>query len=90
LKTDTDKDIVDKNKLKKNKEGDVDTKKSDLTGFEGDKKTAKDMQAEALEELEKLTAACVSNTESYAERAANRKQEIQALKDAMQILEDWK
>jgi len=90
LKKDTDKDIVDKNKLKKNKEGDVDTKKSNLTGFEGDKKTAKDMQAEALEELEKLTASCVSNTESYAERAANRKQEIQALKDAMQILEDWK
>jgi len=90
LKTDTEKTIKDKQKLKATKETDVETKGSDLTGFKGDAKDAKTMQEEALEELEKLTASCVDTGETYAERAAHRKEEIEALKQAMQILEDWK
>jgi len=89
LKQDTEKAIKDKTKLKKTRQGDADTKKSELTEFKGDLKDAKKMNSEALEELEKLTAACVSTGETYAERAKHRKQEIAALKQAMEILDSW-
>jgi len=90
LKDDMDKVLVDKAKLKKTKETQVNTKTSDLTGFKGDQKDAKKMNEEALEELEKLTASCVDTGETFAQRAAHRKEEIEALKQALQILEDWK
>jgi len=90
LKADTEKDIKDKEKLKTTKETDVETKTSDLTGFEDDKRDAMKMNEQALEELEKLQASCVDTGVSYAERAAHRKEEIEALKQALQILEDWK
>merc|ERR1719356_1999926 len=90
LKKDTEKDIKDKEKLKKTKETEVETKESDLTGFKDDKKTAIKMNEEAIEELEKLTTSCVDTGETFAERAAHRKEEIEALKQALEILENWK
>lgn len=90
FKTDAEKAIADKTKLKGTKETELETKKSELTGFEDAKRDAKKMNEQALEELEKLQASCVDNGESYAERAAHRKEEIEALKQALQILEDWK
>jgi len=90
LKADTDKTLKDKAKLKETKETEVKTKESELTGFKDDLRDATKMNEEALEELEKLTASCVDTGETYAERAAHRKEEIEALKQAMQILEDWK
>jgi len=90
LKADTDKALKDKAKLKETKETEVKTKESELTGFKDDLRDATKMNEEALEELEKLTASCVDTGETYAERAAHRKEEIEALKQAMQILEDWK
>merc|ERR1740117_2200530 len=90
LQSDTEKTITDKTKLKESKESDVKTKESELTDFKGDMRDAKEMNEQALEELEKLTASCVSTGESHAERVAHRKDEIEALKNAMQILEEWK
>jgi len=90
LQSDTEKTIIDKNKLKDSKESDVKTKESDLTGFKDDMKDAKELNELALSELEKLTASCVATGESYAERVQHRKDEIEALKAAMQIFEDWK
>jgi len=90
LQSDTEKTIVDKNKLKDSKETDIKSKTSDLTDFKGDMRDAKDMNEQAIDELEKLTASCVETGESYAERVQHRKDEIEALKNAMQILEDWK
>jgi chromosome segregation ATPase len=43
----------------------------------------------ALEELASLEAMCVKGEETYEERVQKRKQEIQALKDALEILENW-
>jgi len=43
----------------------------------------------SLEELEKLSPMCVQGEETYAERVQKRKDEIQALKDAYKILDDW-
>jgi len=90
LKAETDKTIKDKEKLKETKKTEVETEESNLTGFEDDARDAKKMNEQALEELEKLTASCVDTGESYEERAKHRKEEIEALKQAMQILEDWK
>lgn len=90
FKADNEKSTTDKEKLKATKETEVETKKSDLTGFKGDLKDGTKMNEEAIEELEKLQASCVDTGESFAERAAHRKEEIEALKQAMQILEDWK
>jgi DNA repair exonuclease SbcCD ATPase subunit len=89
LQADTDKEVKAKAKLKADKETLVKTKEGELTGFKDDKHDADTMHEESLEELEKLTASCVETGESYAERVAHRKQEIEALQDAMKILEDW-
>jgi len=90
LKADTEKTLKDKQKLKETKESDVKTKDSELTEFKDDQRDAKTMNEEAIEELEKLSASCVDKGETYAERAQRRKDEIESLKSAMQILEDWK
>jgi hypothetical protein len=89
LKKDLDQSVKDKAKLKETAETDVETKESDLTGFKDDLKDAETMNEEALEELEKLQAQCVATGETYAQRVAHRNQEIAALKEAMQILNDW-
>jgi len=85
----TETDITNKGKLKKTKEGNVETANSDLTGFQDDLKDAKTMNSEALDELEKLSASCVEGTETYAERVKHRNDEIAALKDAMEMLDSW-
>jgi len=87
LKTDTEKTLKDKSKLKATKQGDVKTAKSDLTGFKDDLKDATLMNEQALDQLEKLKAACVDGSETYAERVQHRKEEIEALKQAMELLD---
>jgi len=89
IKTDTEKSLKDKAKLKKTKGTDVESKTSDLTGFKDDLKDANEMNEEALEELDKLKVSCVDGEETYAERVAKRKEEIEALKQALEIFEDW-
>jgi len=79
-----------KEKGKTASEGEKETKEGDLITLKDDKKTATDLHAIALTELEKLSYSCVDTGESWAERKANRLKEIEALKQALQILEDWK
>jgi len=43
----------------------------------------------AVEKLDDLKASCVEGEESWEERAAARKKEIGALKDAQNILDEW-
>lgn len=86
MKSDTEASIADKEQLKKTKKGELETKESDLVGFKDDFKTAKEMNEQALEELSKLKTSCVDSGESWAERAQHRKDEIEALKEALQIL----
>jgi len=71
-------------------EGATQTAESELTLAEDNLRTANKLHEDALETLEKLQSSCVDASESYAERRQRREQEIEALKQAMQILEDWK
>jgi len=79
------------------KEGLVTTKEGEVTRLEGEIVTAKDdletaegLHASALKELEKLKAMCIEGEESWAERKKKREQEVEALKEALQILDDYK
>jgi len=52
-------------------------------------KTAEEKLASAKEELERLESMCVAGEETYGERVAKRQKEIDALKEAMEILDNW-
>merc|ERR1719271_760553 len=66
---------------KTEKEGDLEEAKKDLAG------TQEELDA-ALAYFEKLKPSCVEAGESYEERVARRKEEIESLTDALKILED--
>jgi len=74
-------DIKHKLNTKTTKEGDLEGAKKDLAG------TQEELDA-ALEYFEKLKPSCVEAGESYEERVARRKEEIESLSDALKILED--
>jgi len=75
----------------------VSTKQGEVSVLDGEMLDAKDalataegLHASALKELEKLKAMCIEGEESWAERKRKREQEVEALKDALKILEEWK
>lgn len=85
------KDSIEKKKAEKqDKEKAVSTAEEVITTAKDELEGAEKLHALALEELEKLQAMCVEGEESYAERREKREQEIEALKSALKILEDWK
>jgi len=63
--------------------------KSDILEQQQAKKDAKDQLDSALESLESLEASCVKGEETWEERKKKREDEIEALKEALNILEDW-
>merc|ERR1719409_1290649 len=73
FKSETETDISDKNTLKGEKE---------------DAKTESELLQNALDELEKLKPVCVDTGMSWEERTARREQEIEALKEALKILQN--
>merc|ERR1712129_29938 len=83
LKKETEKSTEKKGDEKEEKEKKIDEAKEALEG-------ADDMHKAAMEELEKLQAMCVEGEYSWEERAKKREQEIEALKGALKILEEWK
>jgi len=88
-KTGANKDIKSKSGLKadalKAKEG----AEQAIVAGEDDLYDAKKLREAALDELEKLSPMCVEGEETYAERVQKRKDEIEALKEAMKLLDDW-
>jgi len=79
------------------KEGSKDSKARLITQAEEDLTGAKDAldghskaHEGALGELTKLNAMCVAGEETYEERVEKRKKEIEALKEAHGILENWR
>jgi chromosome segregation ATPase len=74
-------DMKHKTNLKTTKEGDLEEAKKDLAG------TQEELDA-ALAYYDKLKPSCVEAGESYEERVARRKEEIESLKDALTILEE--
>jgi len=78
-KTEKTSDIEHKNKLKQDQSQSMEEKKADLEG------TQKELDA-ALDYYEKLKPSCVDSGESFEDRVKRREEEIQSLKEALQIL----
>mmetsp|Transcript_47999 Transcript_47999/g.102806 ORF Transcript_47999/g.102806 Transcript_47999/m.102806 type:complete len:705 (+) Transcript_47999:55-2169(+) len=82
-------EIDTKKGLKADQESEKKSLEDGLVTLKDDAKTASDLHAVALEELQQLKSSCVDSSESYAERRQKRQEEIDGLKQALQILEDW-
>merc|ERR1719433_2607620 len=89
FKKSTNEDTKAKSESKEKKEGEVTPLTDDLVKLEEDRGMAQDTHDDALSELEKLHPMCVAGEETYEERVAKREKEIEALKEAHAILEDW-
>merc|ERR1719515_247746 len=72
-------EIDNKSAMKQNDEQSLEEKKTDLSG------TQKELSA-ALEYYEKLKPSCIDSGVSYDDRVARRKEEIESLQQALQIL----
>lgn len=71
------------------KTGEVEDIDDDLVDIKDHLKSANDNHDAANTELDKLRALCIAGVETYEERVAQRNREIEALKEAHGILEDW-
>merc|ERR1719359_1919195 len=83
-------DDVDKkeNRIKKAK-GELSDAEADLLDQQQALSDAKELLADAQDSLEELEAMCVKGEETWEERKKKREEEIEALKEALAILEDW-
>jgi len=63
--------------------------KSNILDQQGALSDAKELLDSSLEALEGLEAMCVKGEETWEERKQKRKDEIEALKEALAIFEDW-
>jgi hypothetical protein len=88
FKDDAQKSIDDKSELKGTKESDKTQAELDITQAEADLKAETTNLENELAELEKLKPVCVDSGATHAERTARREQEIEALKEALKILEE--
>merc|ERR1740121_2140506 len=89
FKKETEDDIEEKEKSKEAKETRVIAIK-DLLTENKDKTNEEDaLLKAALAQLEGLHGQCVAGEETYDDRVAKREKEIEALKEALQILIDW-
>merc|ERR1719262_1930599 len=89
FEADTKTDNEDKEDEIDTKEGRISDIDDELVETEEDKGDATELKENALKELKKLKPMCVEGEETYAQRVAKREKEIQALKDAQQMLDDW-
>jgi len=88
FKSDTETDISDKGTLKDTKASEKETAELDIVQADADLKSQNEALTLALEELEKLKPVCVDSGMSYEERTARRLQEVDALKQALKILQE--
>jgi len=89
LKKKTDADTQEKTELKEQKESDMLTIKDELTGLKDEKTEAAKAVQMAEDELSTLKSSCVEGEETYEQRVEKRQAEIEALKQALAILENW-
>merc|ERR1712127_1158839 len=86
----TEDDIDAKKDDKKKKEEKVVSLTDEITELKDDKKMTTKALVSAKDQLTTLSKKCVEGEETYEERVAARQKEIEALKKAQNILEDWK
>jgi len=89
FETATKADITDKSKSKADKEDRVAAIVDELTETADSLKEQNTLLGTANEALDELKKQCVDGEETYEERVAKREKEIAALKEALDILENW-
>jgi len=88
LKKKTNTDTNAKAASKKTKNGEVATAQLAKVEAQTNLKDALALWKQGVDKLDALKAQCVEGEETWAERAAARKKEIGALKDAMEVLDE--
>jgi hypothetical protein len=88
-KAKTEDDIAAKEDSKQSKEDTRTEIKDLLVEATTSLKEENDLLSSAKKALEELKSQCIDGEETYEDRVAKRKKEIEALKQAHQILEDW-
>merc|ERR1719316_40811 len=86
---DTNDDVDKKEKRIKKAEGEVADAEAEILDQQQALSDAKDLLESGLEALEELEAICVKGEETWEERKKKREEEIEALKEALAIFEDW-
>jgi len=90
---DLEKDLDDSVRRKNNRinkaKGELRDTEADILEEQQELKDTKENLANALEALEELEGSCVKGEETWEERKQKRLEEIEALKEALNILEDW-
>jgi chromosome segregation ATPase len=85
---DTNDDIGKKEKRIKNAEGELSDTEASILDQQQALKDAKELLDDGLQALEELEGMCVKGEETWEERKQKREDEINALKEALAILED--
>jgi hypothetical protein len=89
FESDTQRAVEAKNTEKGTKEAEKTSTEDAIMSATDDLKTATNLHESAIKELETLQKSCVDGEESWEERKAQREKEIEALKEAMHILDTW-
>lgn len=89
FKVDTNTVISEKEKAKSQKEGELSNIEGALIDLEQRMKDQQLLLDSALSTLQDLELQCVKGEETSDQRVASREKEIEALKQAQAILEDW-
>jgi hypothetical protein len=89
FKTETEATIDEKTKSKEEKEARVKDIEDLLVENKDNTLEQDELLKAALAQLEGLHGQCVAGEETYEDRVAKREKEIEALKEALQILIDW-
>merc|ERR1719453_325903 len=89
FEADTNKDIEKKDNRIKDAEIELADAKQKILEGEQEMKDGKDLLANAEDALDALKPLCVEGEETWEERTAAREKEIEGLKAALAILEDW-
>jgi len=89
FEADTKADVSEKTKSKSDKEARVAEIEDSLVETADDLKSQNELLDAALASLAELKTQCVDGEETYEERVAKREKEITALKEALDILENW-
>eukprot|EP00444_Apocalathium_aciculiferum_P052146 CAMPEP_0183508292 /NCGR_PEP_ID=MMETSP0371-20130417/8747_1 /TAXON_ID=268820 /ORGANISM="Peridinium aciculiferum, Strain PAER-2" /LENGTH=710 /DNA_ID=CAMNT_0025704643 /DNA_START=81 /DNA_END=2213 /DNA_ORIENTATION=+ len=89
FKSENEADTKSKEESVAMKEDEVANIESDLVELADSKMSAEANHKQALFDLEVLHTMCVAGEETYEERVAKRQKEIEALKEAHDMLENW-
>jgi len=81
--------IADDTQRKEGEETSKSDQEDDLVGFQDSLKSTTELHDSALADLETLKTGCIDSATSHEERRRQREQEIEALKEAHRILEEW-